>query len=151
MKNKEKFKNEIVDIICNGSSFAVDIETNKLVDCNHIDCRKCLFYGTEISSCADLMKKWANQEYKCNDVISQCDIGFLNYIPDKFKYIVRDKNGELFAYINAPTKCQEIGIWFGAKGVALYEFSIVFPMIKWVDKQPREIYDLKKLKVVENY
>lgn len=36
-------------------------------------------------------------------------------------------------------------------GVALYGFSIFFPMVKWTDKQPREISDLKKLKVVENY
>lgn len=84
-----------------------------------------------------------NQEYECNDVISQCDIGFLNYISDKFKYIVRDKNGDLFAYIDAPTKYQERGIWLGAKGVGVYEFSIDFPMIKWTDKQPREISDLK--------
>ena len=49
MKNKEKFKDEIVDIACNGGMLAVDIETNKPVDCNSVDCGTCLFHGNKFA------------------------------------------------------------------------------------------------------
>lgn len=150
MKNKEKFKNEIVDIICDGDSIAVDKETHVPVACTNIECDNCLFYNIK-EYCIDSLVEWANQEYNCKTVISQGDIEFLNYIIDRFKYIVRDKNGDLFVYTDSPIKSQDRGIWLGAKGAGVYEFSIDFPMVKWIDKQPWEISDLKKLKVVENY
>lgn len=43
MENKEKFKNEIVDIICDGDSIAVDKETHVPVTCTNIECDNCLF------------------------------------------------------------------------------------------------------------
>ena len=45
MKNKEKFKDEIVEIACNNSNVAVDNETNKPVKCHRLYCGNCLFYG----------------------------------------------------------------------------------------------------------
>lgn len=45
MKNKEKFKDKIVDIACKGGIIAVDNITYGPVDCNSIDCSNCLFYG----------------------------------------------------------------------------------------------------------
>lgn len=44
MKNKEKFKDEILDIICKGGNIAVDNITYEPVDCDSIDCGSCLFY-----------------------------------------------------------------------------------------------------------
>lgn len=46
-------------------------------------------------------------------------------------------------YTDSPIKSQDRGIWLGAKGAGVYEFSIDFPMVKWIDKQPWEISDLK--------
>lgn len=62
MKNKEKFKNEIVDIICNNDIIAVDKVTRIPVPCSSIECDKCLFRG-EIG-CSDVLAAWSNQEYK---------------------------------------------------------------------------------------
>lgn len=122
MKNKEKFKDEIVDIVCNGCG-----------------------------DCSDMLIERARREYKKPIVISYNDALFLNFIKDDYNYIVRDKNGDLFAYVSIPEKAQDRGIWIGTSGVGLYKFNIVFPMIKWSDEQPCKISDLKKLKKVINY
>lgn len=151
MKNKEKFKNEIVDIVCNGGSLAVDIETNKPVDCATIDCRKCLFYSTEFGACSNVMKIWTNQEYKESDIISYNDSLFLNFIKDGYEYITRDKNGRLYGHFSEPKKYVHNGVWIGTTESELYKFNVDFPMIKWSDEQPWKISDLKKLKVVKNY
>lgn len=151
MKNKEKFKNEIVEIVCNAGSLAVDIETNKPVDCNIVDCGKCLFYAGEYGSCSDVMKIWVNQEYKEESVISYKDNLFLNFIKDDYEYIARDKNGCLYSYSSIPIKNQGTGVWDGGIPIKLSKFNILFPMIKWIDDYPWKISDLKKLKVVKNY
>lgn len=124
MKNKEKFKNEIVEIACN---------------------------GCELDGCSGAIKFWANQEYKTPTVISYNDRLFLNFIKDEYEYIVRDKNGDLFVYVDIPKKYHDRCIWIGATGAGIYKFSIDFPMIKWSDEHPWKISDLKKLKVVKNY
>ena len=85
MKNKEKFKNEIVDIVCNGDVIAVDKETRTPVACSSIDCDKCLFL-VEIG-CSDTLVAWANQEYKESFVISRKDRVFLDYIKEDYGYI----------------------------------------------------------------
>lgn len=151
MKNKEKFKDEIVNIVCNGGCLAVNVETNKPTDCNRIDCSKCLFYGAEFGAYSDKMVNWANQEYKDPIVISNNDRLFLNFIKDDYEYISRDKSGCLYAYVIKPKKYEDNGNWIGDAIVGIYRFNIVFPMIKWSDKQPWKISDLKNLKVVENY
>lgn len=101
--------------------------------------------------CSDMLIERARREYKKPIVISYNDALFLNFIKDDYNYIVRDKNGDLFAYVSIPEKAKDRGIWIGISGVGLYKFNIVFPMIKWSDEQPCKISDLKKLKVVKNY
>lgn len=149
MKNKEKFKDKIVDIVCNGGSIAVDNTTYEPVDCNRVDCTTCLFYGC--GGCSDPLIEWANQEYKDPVVISSNDKLFLDYINDDFVYIARDKNCKLYAHIDKPKKYPINGVWVASKEICLYEYNIDFPMIKWSDEQPWKISDLKKLKVVKNY
>lgn len=151
MKNKEKFKNKIADIVCNGGSLAVDIETNEPVDCSTFDCNKCLFYGSEFALCSNVMKNWANQEYKETNVISYNDSLFLNFIKDDCEYIARDKNGCLYIYFVEPKKRRNYGFWEGGIQARLNNFNIYFPMIKWSNEKPWKISDLKKLKVVKNY
>lgn len=101
MKNKEKFKDEIVDIVCKGGNIAVDNITYEPVECN-IDCGTCLFYGC--GSCSDMLIEWARREYKKPVVISDKDCVFLNFIKEDYKYIARDKTGLLYAYFSNPKK-----------------------------------------------
>lgn len=62
MKNKEKFKDKILDVVCNEGKLAVDAKTHEPVSCNSISCGDCLFYCTAL--CSDAVVEWANQEYK---------------------------------------------------------------------------------------
>lgn len=151
MKNKEKFKDKIVDIVCNGGTLAVDIETNEPVDCNTFDCDKCLFHVSGFGACSDVMKVWVNQEYKGPNVISWSDSFFLGFIKDKFKYIARDENGDLYAHAIKPKKYGGCGVWIGMDDINLSKFKVDFPMVKHTDEQAWKISDLKKLKIVKKY
>lgn len=149
MKNREKFKDEIIDIVCNGGNLAVDKEKYTPIPCIKIACTSCLFYddGCRIGK----IKEWAEKEYKNITVISRADISFLTYIKDEFKYMTRDENGDLYAYRIEPKKYEESGMWIGTDTARMSKFNIVFPMVKYTDEQAWKISDLKKLKVVENY
>lgn len=149
MKNKEKFNDEILDIICKGGNIAVDNITYEPVDCNSIDCGTCLFYGC--GTCSDGLIEWARREYKKPIVISYNDSLFLNFIKDEYNYIARDKNGFLYAYPDRPKKYNQNNLWKCFASLRIDSFNIDFPMIKWSDEQPWKISDLKKLKVVKNY
>ena len=59
MLNKEKYRDEILDIAEEGEAVAVDVKKNKLVSCYNIDCEDCLFDG----SCCQKRKEWLNSEY----------------------------------------------------------------------------------------
>lgn len=150
MKNKEKFKDKIVDIVCSGNKIAVNKETYEPVSCNNISCFKCLSYENE-GCFPNKITDWANQDYKDPIVISHSDSLFLNFIKDCYEYIARDKKGYLYGYSNKPEKNLTDNTWYGGPAVAIYKFNIDFPMIKWTDDQPWKISDLKKLKVVKNY
>lgn len=150
MKNKEKFKDELVNIICIGDSIAIDKETHTPIVCSDIKCSNCLFYTVKMC-CSDALVEWANQEYKKPDVISVSDHFFLSYIKDGFEYLARDKDGRLYAHAIKPKKYKEYGMWIGMDSINVFKFNVDFPMIKWSDNQPCKISDLKELKVVEKY
>jgi len=74
---------------------------------------------------------------------------FLGFIKDKYKYIARDENGDLYAYTIEPKKYEERGIRIGTDTTGMYKFNIDFPMVKYIDEQAWKISDLNKLKVVK--
>lgn len=142
MKNKEKFAKEIVELACNGEGIAVNKHSGMVFPCNNIPCSNCLFDNDYY--CEEERKKWAESEYieKSVIVISKRDRLFLEYLGEEFKYIVRYKDGTLFAYKDGLTN------WFGLN----HRFDVDFPMVKWEGNE--EIWlieDLKKLEVVEEY
>ena len=74
--------------------------------------------------------------------------GFRNYILEDlfergFKYIAREKNGELLAYSRKPIK--KGWVWdfnidsYGDKWVKITVVSALFPTIRWMDKEPSRI------------
>ena len=60
-----------------------------------------------------------------------------------YKYIARDKNGELFAYANKPTKREKAWVYDGAYETYAYQkislVSTIFTDIKWEDEKPFRI------------
>lgn len=146
MKNKEKYAKEIVEIACEGNEFAVSKETGKPVRCVDMRCSLCAINlnEDEYKTCTDYRKEWAESEYigKSVIVISKKDRAFLEYLKEEFKYIVRHRDGTLFAYKDQLTP------WFRLD----CRFDVCFPMIKWEgNEEIWSIKDLKKLEVVEEY
>lgn len=142
MKNKEKYAKEIVELACNGDGIAVNKHSGMVFPCNNIPCSNCLFDNDYY--CEEERKKWAESEYieKSVIVISKKDRAFLEYLKEEFKYIVRYKDGTLFAYKD------QLSTWFRLD----CRFDVCFPMIKWEgNEEIWSIKDLKKLEVVEEY
>lgn len=68
----------------------------------------------------------------------------LRNIDSKGKYIARDKNEDLYAYTEEPTKHERR--WVSSETAkALYLFNHLFKMVKWEDEEPWRIKALLKL------
>lgn len=143
-KNKEKYAKEIVEIACEGNEVAVSKETGKPVRCVDMRCSLCAINlnDDKYKTCTDYRKEWAESEYIKKQVISKKDRAFLEYLKEEFKYIVRHKDGTLFAYKDSLTN------WFSLNR----RFDVDFPMVKWDgNEEIWSIEDLKKLEVVDSY
>lgn len=149
MKNKEKYTKEIIEVACSGDSIAVTKGSERIVKCGSIACSECLF---EPPNCVKEIREWVEQEYIEKPVISKRDRAFLDYINANLHYIARDLNDDLYVYIREPFKV--IDCWESAGceiNRSLQMIDINFPMVKWSDKKPWLIEDLKNLEVVDSY
>ena len=150
MKNREKFKDEIIDFALNEDSIAVDSQ-GEIVGCRSIQCKDCKFHEKG-ADCETVIRRWLEEEYVEPPTIriSKKDRAFLEYIKDGYEYIARDLNGSLCLYTTKPERNREV--WFSNPGfVNLKRISVDFPMVKWDDKEPWKIDDLEKLEVVDSY
>lgn len=152
MKNREKYAKEILDIACLGKSIAMDLNGN-LVSCGDIDCYECEFHENyyDNDDCYVSIKKWCESDYVEKPKISESDKRFLDYLPDNYKWLIRNENGLLYAYNCKPQK-DYVSMWFGEGAVLKIskQYKVTFPMVKWEDKEPWLIEDLKKLEVKDN-
>ena len=62
MLNKEKFKDEIMEIVCSGEHFA--LKNGKVVECCDTRCQDCDFGNDPHHGCTLSRKNWANSEYE---------------------------------------------------------------------------------------
>ena len=63
MLNKEKFKDEIVELACNGCALA--LKDGKVANCQTTDCMACSFSSYNDGVCCSVKRKnWANSEYE---------------------------------------------------------------------------------------
>lgn len=150
MKNKEKYAKEIIELACNGCVIAVSKYTRKPVNCDNIPCDDCAF--SDEVGCNIALREWVESEYIEKAVISKRDRAFLEYIREEYKFIARDKDGELFIYRTQPRRNEKCCNWTSNGCISLsIRHNVDFPMVKWGDCQPWIIEDLKKLEVVEEY
>ena len=146
MKNREKYAEQILDIVCSGARLAMRKDDKCLTACAEISCDDCWFGGT--GRCDEVTYKWAESEYIEPVKISKKDRAFLDYLKG-YRYIVRDKCELLYAYMDKPIKRTKI--WDGSGSKCISGLNIDFPMVKWPDDEPWKIEDLKELDVCENY
>ena len=101
----------------------------------------------------EIVNIWAennHEEYIEKPKISRSDRTFLDYIPDDYKYMARDEDGILFVYKERPQKRSEVWI-YDSELFEIYKAKVRFPMVKWENKEPWLIEDIKKLEVVDEY
>jgi len=154
MKNKEKFAKEIFDIACRGDSIAITIANNEIVPCESIECEKCIFKVREYEECSDKIKKWCESEYVERSTLTKNEKLYLDMIKPDYMYIARDKNGLIFIYSEMPYINNSFTEWEVENSNNIRKVpdslkDINFDFIKWEDKKPWSIEDLKKLEVKE--
>ena len=154
MKNREKFAKEILDIACEGKTFAVT-KDNKVGCCDDINCEQCLFNKTDsyVGFCDDEKRmQWAESEYVEKPTITIKEKMFLDLLLPNCKYIARDNiNNNLYIYYNKPRRNSMKESWITDNSNYFYVsrdmYGNMFDFIKWEDEEPWSIEDLKKLKV----
>lgn len=72
MKNREKFKDEIIDFACSEDSIALNSK-GEIVGCYSIFCKDCKFYTEE--GCKEATRKWIEEEYVEPPTIRICKKG----------------------------------------------------------------------------
>lgn len=150
MKNREKYKEELLDIACAGKKIAIDKRTMQIRSCAWFPCEHCLFNG--YASCDTKLAEWAESEYVEPAKISKKDRAFLDCLKEEYGFIARDKNGMLFVYEAQPRKLEKYWYLSGYGCLGLNRcLNVDFPMIKWEDDEPWLTEDLKKLEVVDEY
>lgn len=117
MKNKEKYKDKILDIALQHDSMAIDKRTNELVRCSYCSCgTECLFGRSEDcdKEFIDWLEEEANEnEHKFLNELTINDDGFLKIVESG--YIARDMiDGDLIFYCEKPNWRDYLneGYWF---------------------------------------
>lgn len=147
MKNKEKFIDKLAYFAYHDSRIALNAN-GEIVACHSISCKDCKFYKPR--DCETVIKKWLEEEYVEQMVISRKDVRLLECIKDSYKYVARDLSGDMFLYINKPEKGSRT--WFSdMESLSIKRFDVCFPMVKWEDEEPWNIEDLRKFEVVDEY
>lgn len=147
MKNKEKFIDKLADFACTSDNIAINIK-GEIVGCRYLSCKDCKFNME--TNCREAARRWLEEECVEQMVISRKDMKLLECIKDSYKYIARDSNGDIFLYIDKPEKSSKL--WCSdMEYLSIIRFDVDFPMVKWEDKEPWKIEDLKKFEVCEKY
>ena len=158
MTNKEYYKEQILDIACSGAAIAVDKATEEIASCGYIygdgsiTCEQCLFNLNDRGECEEKCKEWCASEHIERPKLTKNEKMFLSLLKEKWKYMVRDQNGDLFICDTQPIK--DIDVWDQKKCNWVWIDdrlldSCKFTMVKWEDEEPWSIEDLNKLPVKE--
>ena len=115
MTNKEKYKEEILDIVISGTCIGVDNETGELAACSSRGgCAWCKFYD-DPAPCAKLRKKWYNEEYVEPKVdwskvpVDTPVLVSVNGVDWHNRYFAKAINGEICAWDNGTTSWSASG------------------------------------------
>lgn len=152
MLNAEKYRKEISKITNNGRDFSVNKHNHEIKMCCASNCSECLFDISKGFTCACGMTNWLLSEYKEQSVkVSKLEYELLKFWSCKeYKYIARDKNGDISIYLDEPDKDILIEFWHGKE----YEFTLfnkLFKFVKWEDLEPTSIKEvLENCEVVED-
>lgn len=136
MTNAEKYKDAIMAQMCKTGDWAA----NKSGEITPCACEKCADCEFNINSmwCVELKQEWLNAEAVGKKVFSEKDKEVLRAL-DKVKWVARDKDGSLCAYVKKPFK-DIAGYWYSATypfmGIIDNFSTAEFASVKWEDDEP---------------
>lgn len=99
----------------------------------------------DIVAVYELNEVWKREE----PTITEDEKAILRNLPEEYRFISRDKSGELYIYRDKPEK-RYGRVWENGvsnKVIYLMIFNHLFQMVRWEDGEPWEIEDLLKLDV----
>lgn len=137
MLNAEKFKDEILAKVDKTERFAIKTDNqNVLRNCIDLECSECLFNeGTGL--CYFERMKWLLSKYKKHIKLTRFEYEVLGYLfkNKQYRFIVRERNGYLYTYINKPRKYDKAWQTLTCmQSMPLYHNF--FQYIKWKDEEP---------------
>ena len=141
MKNKEKYQNEICNVIATGRH------------CNfkhRFIIKKDTCQGLSCDECQELTKKWFDEEYKEPIKLTLHEKCILESIDKKYQWIARDRKCSLYVHESKPFKYSTY--WDSVKQYECFIFfNHLFQFIKWEDEEPRNIQELlENCEVIED-
>lgn len=152
MINAEKYRDEILAKVDKTERFAIETNNqNVLRNCIDLECSECLFNeGTGL--CYFERMKWLLSKYKKHIKLTRFEYEILGHLfkNKQYKFIVRERNGYLYAYINKPRKYDKA--WQALTCMrSMSLFDDLFQFIQWEDEEPTSIeYVLNNCEVVND-
>lgn len=149
MLNAEKYREEILENSNVVSDFSMSKDKHTIKKCLGV-CKDCFFHEAG-DHCSNVKVKWLLSEYKEPIKLTRLEYSLLRHVYKLYyKYIARDKNGDISLYLDEPDKDLLTEIWHG-KEYAFTLFNSLFKFVKWEDLEPTSIQDvLDKCEVVES-
>lgn len=108
----------------------------------------CGYKDLDIVSVYELTEVWKREEPR----ITEDEKAILRSLSKEYRFITRDKSGELYIYGDKPKKGYG-GVWengIGNKVFYLMMFNHLFQMVRWEDDEPWKFEDLLNLDVKES-
>lgn len=136
MTNFEKYKYEILEVIKQGDNPA--LKNGVITPCSTTKCIEC--ENSTGNGCIKKFIKWLYAEAK--PTLTARERAFCEIVSEGC--IARDKDGELYAYLDSPIKEE---VQWGADSDYLILSNEYFPFITWEDEKPWSIEELLKLEV----
>ena len=123
MKNKEKYKNELIKIL--SDHIAIDKDTGEPRDCHGFKCQKCIFELKDCDNKAYMVSKWLEDEHEIIDwskVAVDTPVWVRNNTCDKWikRHFTKYEYGKVFTFDDGRTSWSvtgnfEISPWEYAK------------------------------------
>lgn len=101
--------------------------------------RKC---ANNCAICVEFIKKWLYEEYEEPIKLTDGEKAILRNLPKKYKWIARDKNNNLYLYVDNPCKIGDD--WSSDEFDIFKVYNNLFKFIKWEDEETYSIEELLK-------
>lgn len=133
------------------------LHNGEVVPCCGLSCDACEFYDKHIP-CNIQKTKWLYEEAKPKKEISlsEKERKLLEILSEKYKYIARDKNKRLYAYLEEPYKAnnpswrtEHLGDCFNVSQFDDVFSELLFTFVEWEDDAAYKISDLLALPKVK--